>query len=97
MSATSATLDAEWSLLLTACSEIPRQEKIARLRLLLREPIRWKILFDLAARHGTQPLLYQSLVEIGVEIKDAVPASKYPRSSRVTRPICIRRYFSRAS
>ena len=73
MSATSATLDAEWSLLLTACSEIPRQEKIARLRLLLREPIRWKILFDLAARHGTQPLLYQSLVEIGVEIKDAVP------------------------
>jgi|HubBroStandDraft_1064217.scaffolds.fasta_scaffold01736_3 hypothetical protein len=69
MSATSATLDAEWSLLLTACSEIPRQERAGRLRVLLREPIRWKLLFDLAARHGTQPLLYQALVEI----EDSVP------------------------
>jgi hypothetical protein len=69
MSATSPTLDAEWSLLLTACSEIPLQEKIDRLRLLLRDPIRWKLLFDLAERHGTQPLLYQTLVEI----EDAIP------------------------
>jgi hypothetical protein len=69
MSATSATLDAEWSLLLTACSEIPRQEKTDRLRLLLHEPIRWKLLFDLAERHGTQPLLYQALVEV----EDAIP------------------------
>jgi hypothetical protein len=69
MSATSATLDAEWSLLLTACSEIPRQERAGRLRVLSREPIRWKLLFDLAARHGTQPLLYQALVEI----EDSVP------------------------
>lgn len=69
MSATSPTLDAEWSLLLTACSEIPLQEKIDRLRLPLRDPIRWKLLFDLAERHGTQPLLYQTLVEI----EDAIP------------------------
>jgi hypothetical protein len=69
MPGTSATLDAEWSLLLAACSEIPRQEKTSRIRLLLRQPIRWKLLFDLADRHGTQPLLYQALV--GVE--DAVP------------------------
>jgi hypothetical protein len=69
MPGTSATLETEWSLLLTACSEIPRQEKIARLCLLLRKPIRWKLLFDLAERHGTQPLLYQSLVEI----EEAIP------------------------
>lgn len=69
MPGTSTTLDAEWSFLLTACSEIPRQEKIDRLRLLSRAPVRWKSLFDLADHHRTQPLLYQALV--GVE--DAVP------------------------
>jgi hypothetical protein len=69
MPSTSATLQAEWSVLRTACSEIPRQEKSARLRLLAREPLRWKLLFDLADRHGAQPLLYQSLVDI----EDAIP------------------------
>jgi hypothetical protein len=69
MPSTSATLEAEWSLLRTACSEIPCQEKSARLRSLAREPLRWKLLFDLADRHGTQPLLYQALVGID----DAIP------------------------
>ncbi|MGC1451270.1 MAG: nucleotidyltransferase family protein [Candidatus Sulfotelmatobacter sp.] len=68
MPGTRATLEAEWSLLLAACSENP-SEKSDRIRLLLREPVRWKRLFDLADRHGTQPLLYQALA--GVE--DAVP------------------------
>ena len=35
MPGTSATLEAEWSLLRAACSDIPRQEKQARLRQLL--------------------------------------------------------------
>jgi hypothetical protein len=69
MPATSATLEPEWSLLQTACSELPRPEKSTRLRLLARQPVRWQALFDLADRHGVQPLLYQSLVEI----EDAVP------------------------
>jgi len=69
---TSTTLEAEWSILLAACSEIPRQEKTARLRLLTREPIRWKLLFDLADHHGTQPLLYQALVDV----EDAVPLAE---------------------
>lgn len=69
MPGTSAALEAEWSLLLAACSQVPRQQKTDRIRLLARAPIRWKPLFDLADRHGTQPLLYQALV--GVE--DAVP------------------------
>jgi hypothetical protein len=62
--ASRATLDAEWSFLLAACSQTPRQEKTERLRLLSREPIRWKLLLDLADRHGTQPLLHQALTDL---------------------------------
>lgn len=62
--ASSATLEAEWSFLLAACSEIPRQEKTERLRLLSSEPIRWNLLFDLADRHGTRPLLHQALADL---------------------------------
>ena len=72
MTGTSATLEAEWSLLLPACSEIPRQEKIDRIRLQSRHPIRWRLLFELADRHGVQPLLYQALVEAG----NAVPQTE---------------------
>src|ERR1039458_7827534 len=64
-----ATLEAEWSFLQAACAEIPRPEKMDRIRLLSRQSIRWNLLLDLADRHGTQPLLYQALVGIA----DAVP------------------------
>jgi len=70
---TSTTLAPEWSLLRTACSEIPRDEKIDRLRLLSREIVRWDLVFDLANHHGTQPLLYQALVGIEDADADAVP------------------------
>jgi hypothetical protein len=73
MTGTSATLDAEWSLLLAACSEISRQEKKDRLRQSLRQPVRWKLLFDLAERHGAVPLLYQALVDVENDIEDAIP------------------------
>lgn len=69
MPGTSPTLEAGWSLLRTACAQIPRQEKTDRIRLQSRQPIRWKLLFDLAERHGVQPLLYQALVDV----EDAVP------------------------
>jgi hypothetical protein len=72
MPATSATLAVEWSFLQAACSEIPRPEKLDRLRLLLHEPLRWNLLLDLADRHGTQPLLCQALVDI----QDAVPPAE---------------------
>jgi hypothetical protein len=71
-----ATLEAEWSFLLAACSEISREEKIDRIRLLSREPLRWNLLLDLAERHGTQPLLYQTLV--GIEDADVVPSAEMP-------------------
>ena len=69
-----ATLAAEWSFLLAACSEISREEKMDRIRLLSREPLRWNLLLDLAERHGTQPLLYQTLV--GIEDADVVPPAE---------------------
>jgi hypothetical protein len=74
MPGTSATLDAEWSILLAACSEIPRPEKTDHIRLLLRQPVRWKFLLDLAERHGAQPLLYQALVAV----EGAIPADQIP-------------------
>jgi putative nucleotidyltransferase-like protein len=76
MPGTSATLEAEWSLLRAACCDIPQLEKQARLRQSLRQPIRWKLLFDLAERHGTQPLLYQALVDVENEVEDAIPAEQ---------------------
>ena len=70
--ASSATLAAERSFLLTACSQIRREEKTERLRLLAREPIRWELLFNLADRHGTRPLLYQALTDL----EELVPAAE---------------------
>jgi hypothetical protein len=70
----SPTLEAEWSLLRTACAQIPRQEKTDRIRLQSRQAIRWPLLFELAERHGVQPLLYQALVDV----EDAVPRDARP-------------------
>ncbi len=72
MPGTRATLDSEWSILLAASSATPPEEKQSRLRSLLQQPVRWKSLFGLADQHGTQPLLYQSL--LGLE--DAVPSEQ---------------------
>ena len=68
MQHTSAALDPEWSLLLTACSALPRHEKRDRMLLQLRGPIRWKSLFALAERHGTQPLLHQALSSVEEDV-----------------------------
>jgi hypothetical protein len=72
MQHTIAALDPEWSLLLTACSSIPRDEKRDLMRLQLRESIRWESLFALADRHGTQPLLHQALSSV----EEDVPAEE---------------------
>jgi hypothetical protein len=68
MLATGATLEPEWSVLLAACSVLPAHGKHSRLRTLLQQPIRWKLLLDLADRHGTQQLLYQSLSGIAESV-----------------------------
>src|SRR5271154_3921469 len=66
MPATGAT--PEWSLLLAACSAIPPKAKTDRIRELLRGPVEWKSLFELADQHGTQPLLYAALSDIADEV-----------------------------
>src|SRR6266496_2607685 len=67
------TPDAERSILLAVCSCIPQAEKSDRMRALLQQPIRWKILFDLADRHGSLPLLYQALVTIEGAPREQLP------------------------
>jgi len=72
MPGTGPTLDSEWTFLLAACSAISREEKLGRMRPLLVESIRWKLLFARADRHGLLPLLYQAIS--GME--DAVPSDE---------------------
>jgi putative nucleotidyltransferase-like protein len=68
MPGTGPTLRAEWSILLAACSATPREQKVARLRSLLQQPVPWKSLITLAERHGALPLLYQALLGMEAEI-----------------------------
>jgi Uncharacterised nucleotidyltransferase len=53
-----SSLDPEWTFLRTAVSDSP--QKLDRLRTISTQ-VRWRILFDLAERHGVQPLLYRGL------------------------------------
>jgi hypothetical protein len=57
----SATHDHEWSVLLAACSLELVAERNQRLHSLLRRPVHWQSLFDLAQRHGVQQLVYVAL------------------------------------
>ena len=70
MAATSHTLEPEWSFLRAACSATVCREDSASLQ--PPESIRWKLLFDLAAYHGVQPLLYHSLAQAA----DSVPPAE---------------------
>jgi hypothetical protein len=60
-----APASTEWSILLIACSPLPTEQKIQRLRGLSQASINWKSLFDLSEKNGTQPLLHRALSLIG--------------------------------
>lgn len=66
MPATRAAL--EWPILLAACSVDSDREKSNRIRASLRQPVDWKSLFDLAERHGVEPLLYQTLSALEISV-----------------------------
>src|SRR5690242_17081209 len=68
MPAPSTLLETEWDLLLAACSQLSRQEKLDRIGRLIRTPIRWESLLAHADEHGVTSLLYQSFSDIGGEI-----------------------------
>ena len=72
MPGTSTALGTEWSLLLAACSAIPSQEKLNRIRPLLQKSVPWMSLNGLADQQGTMPLLYRALRELS----DEVPANE---------------------
>jgi hypothetical protein len=61
--------------LLAACSALPPQEKRVVLEPLLKAPLRWQPLFELADNHGVQPLLHQALSGLD----HAVPAAELLR------------------
>lgn len=59
MDASSPPRSAEWSLLRAACAGSPGAERTVSD--LLSSPIQWKIVLDLAEKHGVLPLLTQTL------------------------------------
>lgn len=66
-----STSDAEWSLLLAACSDNIQPREPEHILSGCRS-VRWRVLFDLAERHGVHPLLCQTLLKAG----DAVPPAE---------------------
>ena len=60
MVSTSLAVEAEWRLLLAACTP-ERSTANAEIESLLPLPLRWDRVFELAENHGVQPLLHQSL------------------------------------
>jgi Uncharacterised nucleotidyltransferase len=70
MSGIPANVTTEWSVLLTACSSLPFDQKLVQLRSVLLSPVRWEKLLASAERHGVQPLLYRALDSV----RDAIPA-----------------------
>ena len=60
----------EWSLLLAVCSDLPTEEKAARVRGLLAPEIRWDALLSLAESHGVLPILAQVLLSVADQVPD---------------------------
>lgn len=73
------SLENEWSLLRAACSATSKPAKSDALRQFLSKSIRWSALFDLASRHGVQPLLCQALSNCG----DSVPRGEFIAAARL--------------
>lgn len=71
MLVTNFARETEWSLLTAACSGATAREKLVSI---LQKPIRWKLLLDLAERHGVLPLLSQALFRVA----DQIPAEEAP-------------------
>ena len=69
MPGTSFARETEWSLICAASSGLNTRDDFLSL---LQKPIRWKLLFDLAERHGVLPLLSQALFSVA----DQIPAGE---------------------
>jgi len=63
ITASISSFQTEWSLLRALVGGKP--QTISRVVNAPVETVRWKVLLDLADRHGVQPLLYQALSQAG--------------------------------
>jgi hypothetical protein len=70
-----ASVNAEWNVLLAATSPDSGSTHLDRLGLLLEEPIHWDLLLRLADQHGVTSLLYQSLEPLTGLVPAAISAS----------------------
>ena len=91
-----APLETEWSLLRTACSDIPGDEKTARIRGLLTSQIRWDSLFRLADQHGVHPLLAQALLSVQNQVPgEALTVLKQTYQANLHKALLLSREFVR--
>lgn len=86
--------DPEWSLLLAGCSAA-NQEKNDRIEPLLRSPLRWDVVLDLADRHGVQPLLYQALSNSHAVPTEPLSALKQKYQTNVHKSLMLSRELIR--
>ena len=92
----SAPLQTEWSVLLAASSDIPADEKTARIRGLLGSNIRWDALFKLADQHGVHPLLAQALLSVQNQVpEEALKNLKQTYQANLHKALLLSREFVR--
>ena len=92
----SAPLETEWSLLLTACSDIPADEKTKRIRGLLGSQIQWDTLFRVADHNGIHPLLAQSLLSVQNQVPaEALTDLKQAYQANLHKALLLSREFVR--
>ena len=92
----STTLNPEWPLLLAACSAIPGPggETSDLVISLLREPIRWNALIDLADQHGVSSLLYRNLSGYKISA-DEIPSLKQRYQTNIHKTLLVAREMIR--
>lgn len=89
-------LEPEWSLLRTACSDIPAHEKTARIHGLLGSHIRWDALFTLADQRGVLPLLAQALLSVQNQVpEEALKNLKQTYQANLHKALLLSREFVR--
>lgn len=92
----SAPPETEWSLLRAACSDLPADERSARICGLLASQIRWDVLFSLAEHHGVLPLLAQALSRVEDKVPgDAVKTLRQSYQANLHKALFLSREFVR--
>ena len=90
----SVPLETEWSLLRTACSDVPAVEKAPVISGLLGSEVRWNALYALADRHGVLPILAQALLSVEDQVpNEALTALKQSYQANLHKALFLSREF----